>query len=148
MIADFTYNISSQFASHGLLVLYMAAISMYGAVLIPTVRVLADPTNTNLVDRSAIAIQREYQASDYEAGKVGAIKPEEGGLTSEERISALRILAACNTVAAALLAGVVIFQISGWWLDKQEHDKAEKMRKERYRKALESANGEENKKDI
>lgn len=121
---------------------------MYGAVLIPTVKVLADPQNEALVGRSAIAIQREYQASDFESGK-NSNAPPTGPITSNERISALQVLAACNTLAAALLMGVVIFQVSGWWLDKAESDKLEKERKERYRKATEIEGEEkETKKDI
>ena len=91
---------------------------MYGAVSIPNLRLLSNPDDMQLLNRSSIRQQRDHQAEA--AAKGLALEPPVGPLTEDERIATLRILAATNSIIMGLLAGVVILQVSDWWLDRQE----------------------------
>ena len=99
-------------------VLYMGAVCMYAGVSIPNLRLISDPQNIAYLDRSSIKTQREYQARNAQKG-IGS-GPPTGAMNEEERIAALRILAATNSIILALLAGVLLLQVSDWYLDRTE----------------------------
>ncbi|KAN0061445.1 Protein csh3 [Thecaphora frezii] len=122
------WNEMAKYFDGGSLVLFMAAICMYGGVCVPNLRLLADPTNMHLLHRSAIFTQRDTQRDSYEKG-LSSVPPPEGPITDDERVSCIRIISATNTISAALLAGVVILQISEWYLERQEKIQQEQERK-------------------
>ncbi|KDN52351.1 hypothetical protein K437DRAFT_243822 [Tilletiaria anomala UBC 951] len=109
---------AAKYYDGGSLVIYMAAVCMYGAVSVPNLRLIANPNNVDYLDRSSIRTQREKQAED--AAKGIAPPPPTGPMTGEERIAALRILGATNSIIVAMLAGVVLLQVSDWYLGRQE----------------------------
>lgn len=105
---------------------------MYAGVQLPNVRLLADPTNTDLLLRSSIRAQRAATAkAKVKAGilpvdvvvDLGAEK-----LTQIERESALQILGAGNTIVMLLLAGIYIMQGTEWWIERGERIEEEKRR--------------------
>lgn len=110
----------------------MAAFAMYGSVQIPNLRVLANPSDRNLLLRSSIRTQRESVAKDKI--KQGILPPDAvvdlaaEDVTLAERESTLKILAAGNTIIMALLAGVLIFQATEWWLERAERIEEDKRR--------------------
>lgn len=116
----------------------MASIMMYAAVAIPNVRLLTDPNNEALLQRSSIRTQREDIAADEGAPPIAT-----GPMTPDERVAALRILAASNTICAFLLAGIVLLQFGEWWIER-----GEKLDQEKERARAVAALGKgENKKD-
>ncbi|PWN52350.1 hypothetical protein IE53DRAFT_405197 [Violaceomyces palustris] len=129
----------------GSLVLFMGAVCMYGGVTIPNIKLLNDPTNESLISRSALQTQREAQASLFTSSEGKAQPPPTGPMTPDERVSTIRILGATNVICVALLAGVVILQVSEWWMERSEKLEAEQ-RRQKAAAAL-SKVGAESKKD-
>lgn len=111
----------------------MGSIGMYGGVQVPNIRLLSDPSNESLILRSSIRTQREnYIKSRVDAGFMTREQAEGTPLgyplSADERESALRILAAGNTIVMLLLAGVVLMQASEWWLERSERIEADQKR--------------------
>ncbi|CEH13615.1 Shr3 amino acid permease chaperone [Ceraceosorus bombacis] len=102
------------------IVLYVGALSMYLTVSMPTIRLLADPNNEALLARSSLATQRSTLAARAEAGQLDATLVPSGPLTASERVDALRIIGATNTIIIVLLAGVLLMQGTEWWLERAE----------------------------
>jgi hypothetical protein len=113
-------------------VLFIAAIAMYGGVQIPNIRLLADPSNKDLLLRSSIRTQRESVAkAQIKAGvlpKDAVVDLASENLNDNERQSALSILGAGNTIVMMLLAGIFIMQASEWWIERGERIEDEKRR--------------------
>lgn len=128
----------------GSLVLFMGAVCMYLGVGLPNLRLLADPTNENLLYRSAIATQRNSQREAFEKGQ-STFQPPEGPMTPDERISAVRILAATNTITIVLLAGVLLLQVSEWYLARQDAIQKQEERKKQAAELLGKAPAESKK---
>lgn len=127
-------------------VLMTAAIAMYAAVIVPNLRLLSDPTNVSLLNRSSIRTERDslIRASGGEPPELYT-EP----LSSDERISALRIIAATNTIILVFLFGIALLQGTEVWLENQEKKDAEKARNkeaEDLRQQLRSKGAEETKK--
>ncbi len=112
----------------------MGAICMYGAVSVPNLRILADPNDLVMLERSSVRTSREKQAELHAKGLADA--PAEGLMTEDERIQALRVIAAGNTIIMALLAGVVLLQVSEWYLDRQETIAKNKQREQQMAEIL------------
>ena len=113
----------------GSLALFMGAICMYLGVSVPNLRLISDPTNIKLLLSSAIQTQRQSQLDAYEKGE-SDFKPSDGPMTQDEKVAAIRIISASNTICAVLLLGVLVLQISEWYLERQEAVDAEKRRKQ------------------
>jgi hypothetical protein len=111
-------------------VLLVASTAMYSGVQIPNIRLLADPSNVDLLLRSSIRTQRESEAKAKI--KAGLLSPDvKVDLAAEkfndsERESALKILGAGNTIVMALMAGILIMQAAEWWIERGERIEAEK----------------------
>lgn len=105
---------------------------MYGGVQVPNLRVLADPSNMDVLLRSSVRTQRETVAkARIKAGELAedAVVDLAGeGMTEAERAATLKVLAAGNTIILALLAGVLLFQTAEWWLERAERKEEDKKR--------------------
>ncbi|ETS61104.1 hypothetical protein PaG_05052 [Moesziomyces aphidis] len=112
----------------GSLVLFMGAVCMYLGVAVPNLRLISDPTNLKLLLSSAIQTQRQSQLEAFEKGE-SDFKPSDGPMTQDERVAAIRIVSASNSICAVLLLGVLVLQISEWYLERQEAIEAENRRK-------------------
>ncbi|SPO24844.1 related to SHR3 - endoplasmic reticulum packaging chaperone [Ustilago trichophora] len=123
------WNEMAKYFDGGSLALFMGAICMYLGVAVPNLRLISDPTNIKLLYSSAIATQRQSQLEAYEKGE-STFKPSEGAMTQDEKVAAIRIISASNTICAVLLVGVLTLQISEWYLERQEAREAEKRRKQ------------------
>ncbi|SPO22668.1 related to SHR3 - endoplasmic reticulum packaging chaperone [Ustilago trichophora] len=123
------WNEMAKYFDGGSLALFMGAICMYLGVAVPNLRLISDPTNIKLLYSSAIATQRQSQLEAYEKGE-STFKPSEGPMTQDEKVAAIRIISASNTICAVLLVGVLTLQISEWYLERQEAREAEKRRKQ------------------
>lgn len=122
----------------------MASVVMYGTVQIPNLRVLANPEDKNLLLRSSVRTQREtvIQAK-IKAGLLAedaVIDLAADPITPFEREATVKILAAGNTIILLLLAGVLLFQASEWWMERSERIEEDKRRAEEMR-ALGMAGG-------
>jgi hypothetical protein len=121
------------------LVLFMGCVAMYGSVQIPNLRVLADPSNVDILLRSSVRTQRETVVkARIKAGELAADTVVDLGaeaMTGDEREATLKVLAAGNTIILALLAGVLLFQASEWWIERSERI-AEDKKREAEAKAL------------
>ncbi|KAL9934341.1 hypothetical protein V8E36_006855 [Tilletia maclaganii] len=137
------YTENAKYYDGGSLVLFVAALCMYLGVVMPNVRLLSDPSNLKLLQRSSVITQRRM-AADAEAKLAGVDPPEfidvSAPLTSEERIQSLRVIAASNTIVMLLLAGVVLLQATEWYLAHCEAVEAEKERR-RLMRELAAAGG-------
>ncbi|KAK0527163.1 Protein csh3 [Tilletia horrida] len=126
----------------GSLALFVAAICMYLGVVLPNVRLLADPGNPDLLARSSVVTQRRM-AADAQAKLDGVDPPElvdiASPLTTDERIQGLRVIAASNTIVMLLLAGVVLLQATEWYLAHLDAAAAEKERRRLMRELAASA---------
>lgn len=98
---------------------------MYIVVTIPNLRLLSDPTNVALLNRSSIRTERDHVITSR-----GEEPPNlyTEPLTPDERVSALRIIAATNTIIMALMGGVVLLQCAEVFIERQEEREAEKNR--------------------
>lgn len=131
------WNEMAKYFDGGSLALFMGAICMYLGVAVPNLRLLSDPTNIKLLYSSAIATQRQSQLEAYEKGE-STFKPSEGPMTHDEKVAAIRIISASNTICAVLLIGVLVLQISEWYLERQEARDAEKRRKQQQKELAEA----------
>ncbi|PWZ01085.1 hypothetical protein BCV70DRAFT_199446 [Testicularia cyperi] len=111
----------------GSLVMFMGAVCMYLGVAVPNLRLIANPNNERLLYSSSIAAQRQTQQEAFESG-TSSHQPPSGPMTQDERISAIRIIAASNTISAICLLAVLVLQISEWYLEKQDNLQAEQRR--------------------
>lgn len=116
----------------------MGSIGMYGGVQVPNIRLLSDPDNEALVLRSSIRTQRENVIKARVDRGLMTLEEAEGTslgypLSGDERESALRILAAGNTIVMLLLAGVVLMQGAEWWLERSERIEADQRREKEMR---------------
>ncbi|KAJ9477686.1 Secretory component protein SHR3 [Pseudozyma hubeiensis] len=123
------WNEMAKYFDGGSLALFMGAICMYLGVAVPNLRLIADPTNERLVWNSAIATQRQSQLEAYEKGE-SDFKPSDGPMTQDEKVAAIRIVSASNTICIILLVGVLVLQISEWYLERQDAVEAEKKRRQ------------------
>lgn len=100
---------------------------MYVVVIVPNLKLLSDPTNLDLLNRSSIRTERDTVILD-----AGGVPPQyyDSPLTQNERISALRIIAATNTIIMALLSGVVLLQGAEVYIEETEKKEAEKRREQ------------------
>lgn len=106
----------------------VGAIAMYTAVIIPNLRLLSDPTNLDLLNRSSIRTERDSAIT-----AAGGTPPDAGytdPLSGDERISALRIIAATNTIVMGLLIGVLTLQGAEVYMEDKEKKEADKRREE------------------
>lgn len=108
-------------------VLQVVSIAMYVVVIVPNLKLLSDPTNLDLLNRSSIRTERDSVILE-----AGGVPPQyyDTPLTQNERISALRIIAATNTIIMALLSGVVLLQCAEVWIEESEKKEANKRREE------------------
>lgn len=113
----------------GSLALFMGAVCMYLGVSVPNLRLISDPTNIKLLLSSAIQTQRQSQLEAFEKGD-SDFRPSDGPMTQDERVAAIRIVSASNSICAVLLVGVLVLQVSEWYLERQEAIEAEKRRKQ------------------
>lgn len=123
------WNEMAKYFDGGSLALFVGAICMYLGVAVPNLRLISDPTNENLVWKSAIATQRQSQMDAFNKGE-SDFKPSDGPMTQDEKVAAIRIISASNTICIVLLIGVLILQVSEWYLERQESIEAEKKRKQ------------------
>ena len=65
-------------------------------------------------------------------------KPSDGPMTQDEKVAAIRIVSASNTICAILLVGVLVLQISEWYLERQEAVEAEKRRRQQAKELAEA----------
>ncbi|CAO1618389.1 unnamed protein product [Sympodiomycopsis kandeliae] len=109
------------------IVLMVISVAMYVVVIVPNLKLLSDPTNLDLLNRSSIRTERDSIIMSS-----GGTPPElyDTPLTQNERISALRIIAATNTIIMALLGGVVLLQCSEVYIEESEKKEAEKKREQ------------------
>lgn len=131
------WNEMAKYFDGGSLALFMGAICMYLGVSVPNLRLISDPTNIKLLYNSAIATQRQSQLEAFEKGE-SQFKPSDGAMTQDEKVAAIRIVSASNTICAVLLVGVLVLQISEWYLERQEANDAEKRRKQQQKELAES----------
>ena len=121
------------------------AIAMYGVVIIPNLKLLADPGNVDLLNRSSIRTERDAYIKQR-----GGTPPDlyTDPLTNDERISALRIIAATNTINMVFLAGIALLQATEVWIEEKEKRQEQKARQEAANELRQQLkNGEEAKKD-
>ncbi|GAC97211.1 hypothetical protein PHSY_004796 [Pseudozyma hubeiensis SY62] len=123
------WNEMAKYFDGGSLALFMGAICMYLGVAVPNLRLIADPTNEKLVWNSAIATQRQSQLEAFNKGE-SDFKPSDGPMTQDEKVAAIRIVSASNTICIVLLVGVLVLQISEWYLERQDAVEAEKKRRQ------------------
>lgn len=102
-----------------------AAIAMYAVVILPNLRLLSDPGNVDLLNRSSIRIERDHIIRQ-QGGDPPALYTDP--LSADERISALRIVAATNTIILVLLFGIALLQGTEVWYEEKEKKDAEKAR--------------------
>lgn len=98
----------------------VSSIAMYAVVIVPNLKLLADPTNVDLLNRSSIRTERDSENT------ARGIKPPDwytDPLTKEERTSALKIIAATNTIILLLLTGIALLQIGEVWIDETDKRK-------------------------
>ncbi|EST06363.1 Shr3 amino acid permease chaperone [Kalmanozyma brasiliensis GHG001] len=131
------WNEIAKYFDGGSLALFMGAVCMYLGVAVPNLRLIADPTNEKLVWNSAIATQRQSQLEAYEKG-TSSFKPSDGPMTHDEKVSAIRIISASNTICIVLLSGVLILQVTEWYLERQEAADAEKRRRQQAKELAEA----------
>ncbi|SNX82410.1 related to SHR3 - endoplasmic reticulum packaging chaperone [Melanopsichium pennsylvanicum] len=131
------WNEMAKYFDGGSLVLFMGTICMYLGVAIPNLRLISDPTNVKLVWASAIATQRQQQMEAFEKGQ-SDFKPSDGAMTQDEKVSAIRIVSASNTICAVLLVGVLVLQISEWYLESQDAKEAQKRREQAQKELAEA----------
>lgn len=98
---------------------------MYGVVIIPNLKLLADPANVALLNRSSIRTERDAYIK-HQGGNPPDFYTDP--LTTEERISALRIIAATNTINMVLLAGIALLQATEVWIEEKEKREEQKAR--------------------
>lgn len=103
------------------------AIAMYVVVIVPNLKLLSDPSNLDLLNRSSIRTERDQVILD-----AGGVPPHlyDTPLTQNERVSALRIIAATNTIIMGLLSGVVVLQGAEVYVEETEKKEAEKQREQ------------------
>ena len=123
------WNEMAKYFDGGSLALFMGAVCMYLGVAVPNLRLISDPTNMRLLLSSSIQTQRQSQLEAFEKGE-STFKPSDGPMTQDEKVAAIRIVSASNTICAVLLFGVLVLQISEWYLERQEAVEAEKRRKQ------------------
>ncbi|SJX61136.1 related to SHR3-endoplasmic reticulum packaging chaperone [Sporisorium reilianum f. sp. reilianum] len=131
------WNEMAKYFDGASLALFVGAICMYLGVSVPNLRLIADPTNEKLVWNSAIATQRQAQLEAYNKGE-STFKPADGAMTQDERVAAIRIISASNTITIVLLTGVIVLQISEWYLERQEAVDAEKRRRQQAKELVEA----------
>lgn len=131
------WNEMAKYFDGGSLALFMGAVCMYLGVAVPNLRLLADPSNVKLVWSSAIQTQRQSQMEAFEKG-TSDFKPSDGPMTQDEKVAAIRIVSASNTICAILLVGVLVLQISEWYLERQEAVEAEKRRRQQAKELAEA----------
>lgn len=100
---------------------------MYAAVIVPNLRLLADPGNLNLLNNSSIRTERD-EFIKKQGGTPPGLYTEP--LTNDERFSALMIIGATNTINMVLLAGVVLLQAVASYMEAEEKKQAQKQRLE------------------
>lgn len=122
------WNEMAKYFDGGSLALFMGAICMYLGVAVPNLRLISDPTNIKLLYNSAIQTQRQSQMEAFEKGE-SDFKPSDGPMTQDEKVAAIRIISASNTICAVLLFGVLVLQVSEWYLERQDAIEAEKRRR-------------------
>jgi hypothetical protein len=119
--------------------LLIAAIAMYGGVQIPNIRLLADPSNVELLLRSSIRTQREAVAKAQI--KAGVLPPDAevdlaaAAMNESEKQGAIKTIGAGNTIVMFFLAGILLMQGAEWWIERGERIEEEK-RREAEMKAL------------
>lgn len=123
------WNEMAKYFDGGSLVLFIGSICMYLGVSVPNLRLISDPTNERLVWNSAIGTQRQSQLEAFNKGE-SDFKPSDGAMTPDEKVAAIRIISASNTICVVLLTGVLILQISEWYLERQEAIQAETNRRQ------------------
>lgn len=123
------WNDMAKYFDGGSLVLYMGAVCMYLGVAVPNLRLMSNPTNLKLLLASAIATQRQSQQEAFDAGE-STFQPPSGPMTQDEKVAAIRIISASNTICAILLVGVLVLQISEWYLERNDSLLAEEKRKQ------------------
>lgn len=123
------WNEMAKYFDGGSLALFLGAICMYLGVAVPNLRLISDPTNLNLLLSSAIQTQRQSQLEAFEKGD-SEFKPSDGPMTQDEKVAAIRIVSASNSICAVLLIGVLVLQVSEWYLERQEAVEAEKRRRQ------------------
>lgn len=123
------WNEMAKYFDGGSLALFMGAVCMYLGVAVPNLRLISDPSNIKLLLSSAIQTQRQSQLEAFEKGE-SSFKPSDGPMTQDEKVSAIRIISASNTICAVLLVGVLVLQVSEWYLERQEAIDAEKRRRQ------------------
>ncbi|TNY23211.1 Shr3 amino acid permease chaperone [Rhodotorula diobovata] len=116
------------FTGASILMLICAA-ALYIVVTLPSIRVIArDPFNTSaLILPGADFFTRMQQwLSDRSSGVLGDRARENAKLLAQlppmkwqQRVEHVQVLCAANTIAMVLLVGIVILQVSEWYLDEQ-----------------------------
>lgn len=122
------WNDMAKYFDGGSLVLFMGSVCMYLGVAVPNLRLISNPTDLRLLRASAIATQRQSQQEAYDAGE-STFLPPSGPMTQDEKVAAIRIISASNTICAVLLVGVLVLQISEWYLERNDSILAEEKRK-------------------
>ncbi|KAJ1034216.1 hypothetical protein NDA18_001081 [Ustilago nuda] len=131
------WNELAKYFDGGSLVLFMGAVCMYLGVSVPNLRLISDPTNVKLLLSSAIQTQRQSQLEAFEKGE-SDFKPTDGPMTQDEKVAAIRIISASNTICAVLLLGVLVLQVTEWYLSRQDAIEAEKRRRKQAKELAEA----------
>ncbi|GAA5854549.1 hypothetical protein JCM8547_004880 [Rhodosporidiobolus lusitaniae] len=123
------------------IVMLILTASLYIVITIPSVRLIAkDPLNKDalvLAGADFFTRMQEYFAA-RNSGTLGDRARENAEalknlqpLTWEERVQHVQVLSAANTLALGLLFGVVLLQVSEWYLDetlvKEAEDEARRL---------------------
>ena len=108
------------------LLLYFSSLLMYVSIEIPNMRVLARPTERNIVNRAVYDADDKRKLENYE------FYP----LTSRERVSVVQVIGATNVIITALLAGVLLMQVGEWYATRLDRISENKHRQEMIAKHL------------
>jgi len=98
----------------------MGCVGLYGVVIVPNLRLLANPTSMRLLERSSIATQRATLAAEAAAGRLDPSLVPTGPLQPDEGVAALRIVAASNTLILGLFVGVALMLVAEYYVEKEE----------------------------
>ncbi|GAA6008394.1 hypothetical protein JCM10207_000111 [Rhodosporidiobolus poonsookiae] len=113
----------------GSILMLVLTLSLYIVILVPSVRVLAkDPLNKSFPilpgEDFFTRLQAYFTARNSgilgdrareNAARLANLEP----MTFEERIMHVQVMCAGNTIAMVLLVGIVLLQVSEWYLDEQ-----------------------------
>ncbi|GAA5951350.1 hypothetical protein JCM10213_007636 [Rhodosporidiobolus nylandii] len=128
------------FTGASILFLLLTA-SLYIVITLPSLRIIArDPLNKAafIIPGDDFFTRIQAWAAARNSGTLGDRARENAAalanlkpMTWEERVQHVQVMCAANTLSMGLLAGVVLLQVSEWWLDDSiAEEEAEEARKQ------------------